>query len=167
MAASVARRSAFLRTLWRTTNSGSISHSVSPPSIRSNFMFRQTRISPLSCPSRIRRESLFLNSLLPLHSAIASACLISKLPNEASTSTEGHRAIEPSVWVAKGGKLLMLIKELEKGLGSSSQLLSYGGLMPVPRPTLLPYMADPWVDLLTISVPSNTEWFAKVVRLQP
>ncbi|OVA04653.1 hypothetical protein BVC80_1711g42 [Macleaya cordata] len=91
MAASIARTSStFLRNFCRTTNKSiNISHSLPlPTSTRSNFVFQQTRISTLRSPARLRRESLFLNSMLPVHSAIASACLISKLPTEASTSTD-------------------------------------------------------------------------------
>jgi len=46
----------------------------------------------LHCHSRISSSRLVrreLSSLLPVHSAIASACLVSKLPSEVSTSSEG------------------------------------------------------------------------------
>ncbi|KAG6763100.1 hypothetical protein POTOM_033632 [Populus tomentosa] len=45
----------------------------------------------LHCHSRISSSRLVrreLSSLLPVHSAIASACLVSKLPSEVSTSSE-------------------------------------------------------------------------------
>ncbi|XP_010243774.1 PREDICTED: uncharacterized protein LOC104587748 [Nelumbo nucifera] len=91
MAAAVARNSSLLRALWRTTNSRGMASPILPSSIRSNFMSQHSRISARS-PLRLRRESLLLSSLLPDHSAIASACLVSKLPSEASTSTEGRFA---------------------------------------------------------------------------
>nr|XP_034910059.1 uncharacterized protein LOC118045511 [Populus alba]TKR66164.1 hypothetical protein D5086_0000314060 [Populus alba] len=49
----------------------------------------------LHCHSRISSSRLVrreLSSLLPVHSAIASACLVSKLPSEVSTSSEGRFA---------------------------------------------------------------------------
>lgn len=39
---------------------------------------------------RIRREPIFLSSLLPIHTATASARLVSKLPREASMLSEGN-----------------------------------------------------------------------------
>ncbi|KAA8550219.1 hypothetical protein F0562_001903 [Nyssa sinensis] len=82
MASSIAGRSAYVRTIWRTSTLSSAKFSKSHPSISSNFMLRQTRVS---LPSRFRRE---LSSLFPIHSATASACLVSKLPTEVSTSTQ-------------------------------------------------------------------------------
>ncbi|KAF6135178.1 hypothetical protein GIB67_035249 [Kingdonia uniflora] len=84
MAASLARRSTHLRNLWRPTRRTPISCPTSPP-IQPNFTFQQTRISPIRSPSRFRRE---LSSLLPVHSAIASACLVSKLPSIADGTNE-------------------------------------------------------------------------------
>ncbi|KAJ6985951.1 hypothetical protein NC653_023776 [Populus alba x Populus x berolinensis] len=49
----------------------------------------------LHCHSRISSSRLVrreLSSLLPVHSTIASACLVSKLPSEVSTSSEGRFA---------------------------------------------------------------------------
>ncbi|KAI8016267.1 hypothetical protein LOK49_LG05G00887 [Camellia lanceoleosa] len=84
----IARRSSYLTTtLSRTLNSV---NSISRPLSLSNRSLRQSRNPLLRSPSRLRRESMFLSSLLPVHSAIASACLVSKLPNELSSSTEGR-----------------------------------------------------------------------------
>ncbi|XP_043710674.1 uncharacterized protein LOC122659641 [Telopea speciosissima] len=90
MAAAITRRTAYLRVLWRSTSSKSNSHPILPASIQSSSMFQHSRISAPRYLSRFRQEPLFLSSLLPVHSAIASACLVSKLPSEASTSTEGR-----------------------------------------------------------------------------
>ncbi|CAK7329297.1 unnamed protein product [Dovyalis caffra] len=75
-------------TLRKTTKSASPSTriSVSP--------FSSIRLPNLTlrCHSRISSSRLVrreLSSLFPVHSAIASACLVSKLPNEVSTSSEG------------------------------------------------------------------------------
>ncbi|KAF6159481.1 hypothetical protein GIB67_032252 [Kingdonia uniflora] len=84
MAASLARRSTHLRNLWRPTRTTPISYLTSPP-IQPNFTFQQTRILPIRSPSRFRRE---LTWLLPVHSAIASACLVSKLPSIADVTNE-------------------------------------------------------------------------------
>ncbi|PSS01394.1 Protein NUCLEAR FUSION DEFECTIVE 6 like [Actinidia chinensis var. chinensis] len=84
-ASTVARRSINLRTtLLRTVNSV---NTISRPSSLPNLSLRHGRNALLS---RLRRESVFLSSLLPLHSAIASACLVSKLPSQLSTSEEGR-----------------------------------------------------------------------------
>ncbi|XP_057955465.1 uncharacterized protein LOC131149225 isoform X2 [Malania oleifera] len=81
MAASVAGRSAFLRIVSRTKMTNS-------RTTVTRFSMSQSRISPTgSSFSRfLRRE---LSTLLPVHSAIASACLVSKLPSELSASIEG------------------------------------------------------------------------------
>ncbi|MCL7025071.1 hypothetical protein MKW94_020408 [Papaver nudicaule] len=92
-AASISRTSFFIRNFCRATkNINTISHSFSlptPTSTTSNFLFQQARIST---PRRLRREALFLTTLHPIHSATASACLVSKLPTEVSTSTDGRFA---------------------------------------------------------------------------
>ncbi|GLT63831.1 hypothetical protein SLA2020_363640 [Shorea laevis] len=78
VAATVAGRSTFLRQILRTTTS----------TRRISFSLRGTRISP--SPSRfVRRE---LSSLRPVHSAIASACLVSKLPSYTNACGEGRFA---------------------------------------------------------------------------
>ncbi|XP_057955466.1 uncharacterized protein LOC131149225 isoform X3 [Malania oleifera] len=84
MAASVAGRSAFLRIVSRTKMTNS-------RTTVTRFSMSQSRISPTgSSFSRfLRRE---LSTLLPVHSAIASACLVSKLPSELSASIEGRFA---------------------------------------------------------------------------
>ncbi|XP_038725221.1 uncharacterized protein LOC120016491 [Tripterygium wilfordii] len=100
MAASMAGRATptLLRAAWRTPSTNSviaratttkrISVSLPTPSLSSNLMLRQSRIS--ASPSRlVRRE---LSTFLPVHSAIASACLVSKLPSEFTPSTEGRFA---------------------------------------------------------------------------
>nr|XP_011461122.1 PREDICTED: uncharacterized protein LOC101309430 [Fragaria vesca subsp. vesca] len=83
MSASVAGRATILRAFCRaaTTTPPRISRTTCLPSIRSNSMPR--------CPTLrvLRRE---LSSLQPLHSSIAAACLVSKLPNLAASSSEGR-----------------------------------------------------------------------------
>ncbi|XVF19772.1 hypothetical protein REPUB_Repub11eG0139700 [Reevesia pubescens] len=88
MAATIAARSSFLRPIFRiatrTTRPSTrtrIPFSVSNPSLRSNFTLHQTRISPPSLSRLVRRE---LSTLQPVHSAVASACLVSKLPRDAN-----------------------------------------------------------------------------------
>ncbi|GKV34872.1 hypothetical protein SLEP1_g43211 [Rubroshorea leprosula] len=79
VAATVAGRSTFLRQILRTTTTSTR---------RISFTLRGTRISP--SPSRfVRRE---LSSLQPVHSAIASACLVSKLPSYTNACVEGRFA---------------------------------------------------------------------------
>ncbi|KAK7324881.1 hypothetical protein VNO77_28785 [Canavalia gladiata] len=54
----------------------------------SNFTHRQSlNQNPISTPGLFRRE---LSSFKPFHSAIASSYLVSKLPCEASTYTQGY-----------------------------------------------------------------------------
>ncbi|XWS28614.1 hypothetical protein CRYUN_Cryun25bG0085800 [Craigia yunnanensis] len=94
MAATIAARSSFLRPIFRTatkttTSRTRIPFSVPNPSLRSNFTLCQTRISPLSLSRLVRRE---LSSLQPVHSAVASACLVSKLPRYANSFAEGRFA---------------------------------------------------------------------------
>ncbi|XVE59520.1 hypothetical protein DITRI_Ditri05aG0052500 [Diplodiscus trichospermus] len=91
MAATIAARSPFLRPIVRTATSARArtSFSVPNPSLRSNFTLRQTRIFPSSFSRLVRRE---LSTLQPFHSAVASACLISKLPRDANSCTEGRFA---------------------------------------------------------------------------
>ncbi|GFY97780.1 hypothetical protein Acr_12g0003210 [Actinidia rufa] len=82
-ASNVTRRSINLRaTLIRTINSA---NTISRPSSLPNLSLRHGRNALLS---RLRRESVFMSSLLPLHSAIASACLVSKLHSQLNTSAE-------------------------------------------------------------------------------
>ncbi|XP_022152888.1 uncharacterized protein LOC111020511 [Momordica charantia] len=88
--ASVALRSSCLRAICRiSTSSAARNVSVSSvlPSLRSSFVPRRTSISPTHSLRLLRRE---LSSLRPVHSAIASACLVSELPAEASASVEGR-----------------------------------------------------------------------------
>ncbi|XP_021278939.1 uncharacterized protein LOC110412669 [Herrania umbratica] len=91
MAATIASRSSFLRPIFRTTTTTRtrIPFSVPNPSLRSNFNLRQTRISPPSLSRLVRRE---LSTLQPVHSAVASACLVSKLPRDAKSCAEGRFA---------------------------------------------------------------------------
>ncbi|XXG79345.1 hypothetical protein AAC387_Pa09g0438 [Persea americana] len=77
-AAAGCRSSSLLRYIYKRSFS-------SPLLIRS----QNPRISHLS---RIRREPIFLSSLLPIHTATASARLVSKLPREASMLSEGRFA---------------------------------------------------------------------------
>ncbi|KAK5830529.1 hypothetical protein PVK06_014324 [Gossypium arboreum] len=91
MAATIASRSSFLRPILRTATTSTIARtkiSFSGPSssLRSNFSLHQTRISPPSLSRFVRRE---LSTLQPLHSAVASACLVSKLPSDANSCAEG------------------------------------------------------------------------------
>ncbi|XP_010031460.2 formin-like protein 8 [Eucalyptus grandis] len=101
MAASVAGRSAFLRAISRatartptsSTPRGTAAASPRPP-IRPHFGLPRTPISPPPPPPPpsfrlVRRE---LSSLLPVHSAVASARLVSKLPSEVNSSFEGRFA---------------------------------------------------------------------------
>ncbi|KAI3838891.1 hypothetical protein MKX03_002667 [Papaver bracteatum] len=90
---SLSRTSVFVRNFCKSTKSlNNISQSFSLPSSASsssskaaNFFFTQTRIST---PHRLRREALLLNTLHPIHSATAAACLVSKLPTEVSSSND-------------------------------------------------------------------------------
>ncbi|MCL7026257.1 hypothetical protein MKW94_025852 [Papaver nudicaule] len=89
-ASSISRTSVFIRSFCKATKSlNNFSQSLSLPasSKSSNFLFQQTRIST---PHRLRREALFLITLHPIHSATAAACLVSKIPTEVSTSTDGY-----------------------------------------------------------------------------
>ncbi|XP_030522712.1 uncharacterized protein LOC115735558 [Rhodamnia argentea] len=96
MAASVAGRSAFLcaasRATTRTASStlrGAVPASPRPSGCP-NFTLPRTRISPPPPSFRLMRREL--SSLLPVHSAIASARLVSKLPSEVNFSAEGRFA---------------------------------------------------------------------------
>ncbi|GAV66409.1 hypothetical protein CFOL_v3_09919 [Cephalotus follicularis] len=74
--------SKILRPIWRsTTGRRQLSVSLPTPSLR----------IPTPTPSirLLRRE---LSTFLPVHSAIAAACLVSKLPSEATTSAQGRFA---------------------------------------------------------------------------
>ncbi|KAI3923835.1 hypothetical protein MKX01_000649 [Papaver californicum] len=91
---SISRTSSiFIRNFCKAAKSlNNISHSFPLPSSASsssskssNFFFQQTRIST---PHRLRREALLLNTLHPIHSATAAACLVSKLPTEVSSSND-------------------------------------------------------------------------------
>ncbi|KAK6235132.1 hypothetical protein SCA6_010469 [Theobroma cacao] len=91
MAATIASRSSFLRPIFRTattttTTRTRVPFSVPNPSLRSNFNLHQTRISPPSLSRLVRRE---LSTLQPVYSAVASACLVSKLPRDAKSCAEG------------------------------------------------------------------------------
>ncbi|CBI17077.3 unnamed protein product, partial [Vitis vinifera] len=95
MAASIGGgRSTFLRSIRRISRNST----ASSPSISPNFMLRHT---PVSSPRPSSSSSLLvlvrwlprqLSSLLPVHSAIASACLVSNLPAEPTTSIQGRFA---------------------------------------------------------------------------
>ncbi|XP_031265352.1 uncharacterized protein LOC116129087 [Pistacia vera] len=94
-AVTVAGRSTsiFARTILRSTPSRTrLSQvSVSNGFVPSNFSLRsQSRIIPTPSPCRLLRREL--SSLVPLHSAISAACLVSKLPSEASASIQGRFA---------------------------------------------------------------------------
>ncbi|KAK9938766.1 hypothetical protein M0R45_015487 [Rubus argutus] len=84
MSASIAGRSTIMRAFCRATTATPprISKTTCLPSVRSNSMPRCT------APLRLLRRELC--SLQPLHSSIASACLVSKLPNLATSSSEGY-----------------------------------------------------------------------------
>ncbi|KAJ9177978.1 hypothetical protein P3X46_009900 [Hevea brasiliensis] len=88
--------SKLMRATWRATNAMESATTRIPVStlIRSwtctSLTLRQSRISTPSPIGRfVQRE---LSSLLPVHSAIASSCLVSKLPSELSTSAKGRFA---------------------------------------------------------------------------
>ncbi|XAR69706.1 hypothetical protein NMG60_11001407 [Bertholletia excelsa] len=83
-ASAIARSSVHLRTLCRALNSSS------RPSLLPNLLLHRAPKALSRSSLRLRRESIFLSSLLPAHSAIASACLVSMLPSELSSSTEGR-----------------------------------------------------------------------------
>ncbi|XP_022753776.1 uncharacterized protein LOC111302103 [Durio zibethinus] len=97
MAAAIAARSSFLRPIFRTATTTTTTttartrtpFSVPNPSLRSSFTFRQTRISPPSLSRLVRRE---LSTLQPVHSAVASACLVSTLPRDTNSCAEGRFA---------------------------------------------------------------------------
>ncbi|KAB2021130.1 hypothetical protein E1A91_D07G122500v1 [Gossypium mustelinum] len=72
MAATIAARSSFLRPVLRTATASRISFSVPNSSLRST--------------------STQLSTLQPVHSAVASACLVSKLPRDANNCAEGRFA---------------------------------------------------------------------------
>ncbi|KAK8480748.1 hypothetical protein V6N13_145213 [Hibiscus sabdariffa] len=91
MAATIASKSSFLRPIIRTaaTIRTKIPFSVPNPPLRSNFTLHQTRISPFSLSRLVRRE---LSTLQPFHSAVASACLVSRLRRNANSCVEGRFA---------------------------------------------------------------------------
>ncbi|XP_062172644.1 uncharacterized protein LOC133878152 [Alnus glutinosa] len=92
MAASVAGRSRLMPALCRASKNSSSFPSTrrfSVPLRPSSFVLRRSPISPPPLLRLVRRE---LCSLHPVHAAIASACLVSKLPSEVSTSTIGRFA---------------------------------------------------------------------------
>ncbi|XP_039052258.1 uncharacterized protein LOC120193904 isoform X2 [Hibiscus syriacus] len=86
MAAAIASRS-FLRPVFRTA--ATTTRTKIPFSVRSNFILHQTRTSPPSPSRLIRRE---VSTLQPIHSAVASSCLVSKLPRDANSCAEGRFA---------------------------------------------------------------------------
>ncbi|XP_050212579.1 uncharacterized protein LOC126664295 [Mercurialis annua] len=84
--------STLMRATWRATTTRSTINLS--PSLRSrinpNFPLPRSPTSPFSFNgSFLRRE---LCSLLPLHSRIASSCLVSKLPRDVTASAEGRFA---------------------------------------------------------------------------
>ncbi|CAO2813199.1 unnamed protein product [Amaranthus hypochondriacus] len=91
--AMAAGRSTFIRTLCKkpTSTPSSLRFLISPSpspssSSTSSFFLRHNRLSSSSSFSgRLPRE---LYSLLPLHNAMASACLVSRLPDRPNTSAE-------------------------------------------------------------------------------
>ncbi|KAI4304726.1 hypothetical protein MLD38_040201 [Melastoma candidum] len=87
MAATVAGRCALRRAMAvAVANSAAAAGTASPA--RMAGVFRSTGYHCRIASSRlIRRE---LSSLLPAHSALASACLVSKLPSELSYRAEGR-----------------------------------------------------------------------------
>lgn len=89
MAASIGGgRSTFLRSIRRISRNST----ASSPSISPNFMLRHTPVSSPRPSSSSRWLPRQLSSLLPVHSAIASACLVSNLPAEPTTSIQGRFA---------------------------------------------------------------------------
>ncbi|XP_021732792.1 uncharacterized protein LOC110699597 isoform X2 [Chenopodium quinoa] len=88
-AASIGGRSTLFRTICKKNNPFSIPSSSPRFSINSSppIFLRRTPISPSPFPSsfRVRRE---LCSLIPAYSAIASACLVSRLPDGLDSSAE-------------------------------------------------------------------------------
>ncbi|KAL1298745.1 uncharacterized protein LOC107612984 isoform X2 [Arachis ipaensis] len=99
MASMAARRSSstIVRTICRATakSTAGRSSSSSFPLRDSNLGFRHNnnRIAPARF-SLLRRE---LSSLKPLHTAIASSYLVSKLPTEATTSSQALYVAE-TIW---------------------------------------------------------------------
>ncbi|KAL5763824.1 hypothetical protein ACOSQ2_016418 [Xanthoceras sorbifolium] len=94
-AATVAGRStsSFARTIFRTTTRRLSKVSFSNDSLPANFTLRcQTRPSPSRLFNSVRLVRRELSTLVPVHSAISAACLVSKLPSEASTSVQGRFA---------------------------------------------------------------------------
>ncbi|GMI88998.1 hypothetical protein like AT2G27775 [Hibiscus trionum] len=85
MAAPIAAaRSSFLRPILRTATA-----TTRLPFSVPNSSLRPTRISPPSLSRLIRRE---LSTLQPVHSAVAAACLVSRLPRDANSCAEGRFA---------------------------------------------------------------------------
>ncbi|XP_054811851.1 uncharacterized protein LOC129313050 [Prosopis cineraria] len=88
--ASIAGRRISVRFLCRTSTNSSPRRLSFVGSLRnSNFTLLRTPITHTSPLRLLRRE---LSSLKPVHSAIASAYLVSKLPYNASTPNEGRFA---------------------------------------------------------------------------
>lgn len=146
MAASVAGRSTLVRAFCRASMSpSSATRRFSLPPRTSNFVPHRSPTSspPLRCYSfslslalctltliisnpfwtliglkrLLRRE---LSSLQPVHSAIASACLVSKLPSEASTSTEGNLSL--SLSLSNIYLCMCMLKLFEEIVTNSSEL---------------------------------------------
>ncbi|KAK7827326.1 hypothetical protein CFP56_031206 [Quercus suber] len=97
MATSVAGRSTVLRAMCRASTNTSPSSATRRfslplplplPPRSSNFV---PRLSPTSHPPplRLRLVRREVSPLQPVHSAIASASIVSKLPTEATTSSQG------------------------------------------------------------------------------
>ncbi|KAK4855465.1 hypothetical protein QYF36_007684 [Acer negundo] len=92
-AATIAGRSTstFARNIFKTTTRRISKVSFSNDSLPANFTLRcQPRPLPAPFPSRLLRRELA--TLVPVHTAISAACLVSKLPSEASTSNQGRFA---------------------------------------------------------------------------
>ncbi|KAG6761785.1 hypothetical protein POTOM_035018 [Populus tomentosa] len=106
----------------------------------------------LHCHSRISSSRLVrreLSSLLPVHSAIASACLVSKLPSEVSTSSEVLRIFR--YWE---GSMMQRSKAYP---GNKDECLNPDfddQVLPFAYPLVTSIDLEK-VDLLIISVPSS------------
>ncbi|KAL0001366.1 hypothetical protein SO802_015147 [Lithocarpus litseifolius] len=95
MATSVAGRSTLLRAMCRASTNSSPSSatrrfSLPLPPRSSNFVPRLSPTSRPPPPLRLRLVRREVSSLQPVHSAIASASLVSKLPTEATTSSQDN-----------------------------------------------------------------------------
>ncbi|XP_021899113.1 uncharacterized protein LOC110815582 [Carica papaya] len=90
MVAATAVRSAFMRPIWRkTTNLSASRKKFSIPISNPSSAGNRSTFPDLSLSRLVRRE---LSTLQPVHSAIASACLVSKLPTDLTTFYQGRFA---------------------------------------------------------------------------